>query len=61
MVCREVLGAAVRDVPCVSKCFGVCADIVTMPPSVFEKMYKHVLTDKGLDQFDKDYAASIQE
>ena len=45
----------------VSECFGVGADIVTMPPAVFEKMYNHVLTDKGLDQFDKDYAASIQE
>ena len=30
-----------------------------MPPTVFEKMYNHILTDKGLDQFDKDYAASI--
>ncbi len=61
MVRTEVLAASLRDVPSVSKCFGVGADIVTMPPSVFEKMYKHVLTDKGLDQFDKDYAASIQE
>ena len=61
MVRTEVLAASLRDVPSVSKCFGVGADIVTMPPAVFEKMYNHVLTDKGLDQFDKDYAASIQE
>ena len=27
-----------------------------MPPAVFEKMYNHVLTDKGLEQFDKDWA-----
>jgi len=26
-------------------------------PSVFEKMYYHVLTDKGLEIFDQDYAA----
>ena len=32
-------------------------EIVTMPPSVFEKMYNHVLTDKGLDIFDKDWEA----
>ena len=61
MIRTEVLAASLRDVPSVSKCFGVGADIVTMPPAVFEKMYNHVLTDKGLDQFDKNYAASIQE
>ena len=41
----------------VSQSFANGADIVTMPPSVFEKMYHHVLTDKGLEIFDKDYAA----
>ena len=56
----EVLAASLRDVHSVADCFGVGADIVTMPPVVFEKMYNHVLTDKGLDQFDKDYAASIE-
>ena len=30
-----------------------------MPPNVFEGMYKHILTDKGLDIFDKDHAATI--
>ena len=55
----EVLAASLRDVHSVADCFGVGADIVTMPPAVFEKMYNHILTDKGLDQFDKDYAASI--
>ena len=44
-----------------SQSFAHGAHIVTMPHSVFDKMYNHVLTDKGLDQFDKDYAASIQE
>ena len=57
----EVLAASLRDVHSVADCFGVGADIVTMPPVVFEKMYNHVLTDKGLDQFDKDYAASVKE
>ena len=27
-----------------------------MPPKIFEDMYKHILTDKGLDIFDKDWA-----
>ena len=55
----EVLAASLRDVHSVADCFSVGADIVTMPPGVFEKMYNHILTDKRLDQFDKDYAASI--
>ena len=55
----EFLAESLRDVHSVADCFSVGADIVTMPPGVFEKMYNHILTDKGLDQFDKDYAASI--
>ncbi len=51
----QVLAASVRDVSSVSKCFGVGCDIVTMPPTVFEKMYNHVLTDKGLDLFQQDW------
>ena len=31
------------------------ADIVTLPPSIFEEMYKHDLTDQGIKQFDKDW------
>jgi len=52
----EILGASVRDVRSVGRAFEYGASIVTMPPSVFEKMYKHVLTDAGLIQFDKDWA-----
>ena len=54
----EVLAASLRDVHSVSRCFGYGAHIVTMPPSVFEKMYDHVLTEKGLTQFDKDWKAA---
>jgi len=56
----EVLAASLRDVHSVSRCYEDGADIVTMPPTVFEKMYKHILTDKGLEQFDKDYEESIK-
>ena len=41
----------------VSQSFANGANIVTMPPAVFEKMYNHVLTDAGLEQFDKDWNA----
>ena len=55
----QVLAASLRGIRDVGRAFEYGADIVTMPPGVFEGMYKHVLTDKGLDQFDKDYEASI--
>ena len=61
VVRTEVLAASLRGVRDVGRAFEYGADIVTMPPSVFEGMYNHILTDKGLDQFDKDYAASIAE
>ena len=51
----KILSASIRDVKSVSQSFAYGADIVTMPPIVFEKMYDHVLTDKGLAQFDKDW------
>ena len=57
----QVLAASLRGVRDAARAFEYGADIVTMPPNVFEGMYKHVLTDKGLDQFDKDYAASVVE
>ena len=57
----QVLAASLRGVRDAARAFEYGADIVTMPPGVFEGMYNHVLTDKGLDQFDKDYAASVVE
>ena len=57
----QVLAASLRGVRDAARAFEYGADIVTMPPNVFEGMYNHVLTDKGLDQFDKDYAATVQE
>ena len=51
----EILSASIRGVKAVSTSFALGAQVVTMPPSVFEKMYHHVLTDKGLEIFDKDW------
>ena len=51
----QVLAASIRDVYKVTRSFYNGADIVTMPPEVFEKMYKHVLTDAGLAIFEKDF------
>ena len=54
----QILAASLRGVRDVSRAFEYGAHIVTMPPNVFEGMYKHVLTDAGLKQFDKDYEVS---
>ncbi len=51
----RILSASIRYVNSVSQSFANGADIVTMPPSVFDKMYNHVLTDKGLQIFDEDF------
>jgi transaldolase len=51
----QILGASIRDVRQVEQAFKYGADIVTIPPTVFWAMYKNVLTDKGLEQFQKDW------
>ena len=60
MVTTQVLAASLRDVSHASQCFRYGADVVTMPTKVFDGMYDHILTDKGMDIFDKDYAKSIE-
>ena len=54
-VTTEVLAASIRNVRDVGRLFENGSDIVTMPPAVFEKMYNHILTDKGLELFQADW------
>ena len=56
----KVLAASIRDVHRAVRSFYNGADIVTMPPAVFERMTDHILTDAGLDIFNKDIAAIAQ-
>ena len=51
----KILAASVRDVQSVGMAFSLGADICTVPPKVFDNMVKHVLTDKGLEQFQRDF------
>ena len=53
----QVLAASIRDVQSVGRSFEFGADICTIPPKVFDNMAKHVLTDKGLEQFNRDFLA----
>ena len=57
----EILAASIRNVRDVGRAFQYGANICTIPTKVFEGMYKHILTDAGLKQFDIDYAESIKE
>ena len=54
-ISTNILAASIRNVPHVGQAFEAGADIVTLPPSIFEEMYKHDLTDQGIKQFDKDW------
>ena len=58
--CTEILSASIRYVNSVSQSFANGAHVVTMPPAVFDKMYNHLLTDKGLQLFDEDWK-SVQK
>ena len=51
----QVLAASLRNVKDVAQCYSVGADVVTMPPAIFGKMYNHILTDKGLQLFQDDW------
>ena len=54
----EILAASIRNVRDVGKAFEYGANICTLPPVVFKKMYKHILTDKGIELFDNDWKST---
>lgn len=57
----EILAASIRSANHMSECAKIGADVATAPPDVIKKMANHVLTDKGLDAFLKDWAATGQK
>ena len=54
-ISTNILAASIRNVVHIGQAFEAGADVVTLPPSIFEEMYKHDLTDQGIKQFDKDW------
>ena len=50
----KILAASIRDAATVGRAFAAGAQICPIPPKVFDDMFKHVLTDKGLFQFMSD-------
>lgn len=57
----EILAASIRSVNHITDVARIGADVITAPPNVIKAMANHVLTDKGLDQFVKDWAATGQK
>lgn len=51
----QVLAASLRHPLHVVDAAKAGADVATMPFKVFDQLFKHPLTDKGLDQFLKDW------
>ena len=54
----EILAASIRNVRDVGRAFEYGANICTLPPVVFRKMYKHILTDKGVELFENDWKSA---
>lgn len=56
----EVLVASVRSPMHVVESARLGADVATLPPAVLRSLFKHPLTDKGLDAFLADWAKTGQ-
>ena len=57
----QILAASIRTANHVTQCALIGADVMTAPPSVIKSLASHVLTDKGLEQFMKDWAKTGQK
>ena len=56
----QILAASIRSANHMSEAAKIGADVATAPPAVIKAMANHVLTDKGLDAFLKDWAQTGQ-
>ncbi|MGC6472425.1 MAG: fructose-6-phosphate aldolase [Parvibaculales bacterium] len=57
----EILVASVRSPDHIHQSALIGADVATVPPGVLRSLIKHPLTDKGLDAFMADWAATGQK
>lgn len=56
----SILAASIRTAGHVRDAAIAGADCATIPPAVFKSLYKHVLTDMGLEAFLKDWKSTGQ-
>ena len=57
----QILAASLRDVRQVEQSALNGADVVTIPPVVFWAMYKNIMTEKGLELFQKDWDQVLKQ
>ena len=57
----QILAASIRSANHMSEAAKIGADVATAPPAVIKAMANHVLTDKGLDAFLKDWEKTGQK
>ncbi len=56
----QILSASIRTVQRAVRSWYNGAQVVTMPPKVFEQMYDHILTDKGMEIFEEDSKSIVK-
>ena len=56
----QVLSASIRSVQRAIRSWYNGAEICTMPPKVFDQMYDHILTDKGMEIFENDWKGVVK-
>ncbi len=56
----NILAASIRSIEHVRQSALAGADCATLPPKIFAAMYKHELTDAGVEAFLKDWASTGQ-
>jgi transaldolase len=59
-IMTQVLVASIRNVNHIVESAKIGADVATIPPSLFDKLIHHQLTDSGLKDFLKDWAETKQ-
>jgi transaldolase len=55
----KVLSASIRSVNHIEQCVLSGTDVITIPVQYFWEMYEHILTDQGLDKFNKDWENAL--
>ena len=56
----EILAASIRNPAHVTAAALAGSDCATIPPDVFNALFKHPLTERGLDQFMSDWTKTGQ-
>lgn len=51
----QILAASIRTLMHWQKALQIGADVITVPPAIFEQALRHPLSQRGIEQFDSDW------